>query len=127
MRQNTSCKVKCILFPFLIYYAGVTSNSTGKQPMPVHSPGWELMPLMQRCCATRIYHVSGSNSNQPGGYMVILSAVVRKPFPRGFRPSKTQTSLKGLQKQYEPRCEKTGLRVSDQVPHKPGSTVTEHG
>ena len=25
----------------------------------------------------------------------------------------------------EPRCEKTGLRVSDQVRHKPGCTVTE--
>ena len=27
----------------------------------------------------------------------------------------------------EPRCEKTGLGVSDQVPHKQGCTVTEHG
>ena len=25
---------------------------------------------------------------------------------------------------YEPHCEKTGLRVSDQVPHKSGSTTT---
>ena len=25
----------------------------------------------------------------------------------------------------EPRCEKTGLGVSDQVPHKPGCTTTE--
>ena len=25
----------------------------------------------------------------------------------------------------EPRCEKTGLRVSDQVRHKPGCTATE--
>ena len=27
----------------------------------------------------------------------------------------------------EPRCEKTGLRVSDQVQHKPGCTTTEDG
>ena len=27
----------------------------------------------------------------------------------------------------EPRCEKTGLRVSDQVQHKPGCTATEDG
>ena len=28
---------------------------------------------------------------------------------------------------YEPRSEKTGLRVSDQTPHKPGSTTTQDG
>ena len=28
---------------------------------------------------------------------------------------------------YEPRCEKTGLQVSDQVRHKPGCTTTEDG
>ena len=28
---------------------------------------------------------------------------------------------------FEPRCEKTGLRVFDQVPHKPGCTATEDG
>ena len=28
---------------------------------------------------------------------------------------------------YEPRCEKTGLGVSDEVRHKPGCTVTEDG
>ena len=28
---------------------------------------------------------------------------------------------------YEPRCEKTGLGVSDQVRHKPGCTATEYG
>ena len=27
----------------------------------------------------------------------------------------------------EPRCEKTGLPVSDQVQHKPGCTATEDG
>ena len=27
----------------------------------------------------------------------------------------------------EPRCEKTGLRVSDQVRHKPGCAATEDG
>ena len=27
----------------------------------------------------------------------------------------------------EPRCEKAGLRVSDEVPHKPGCTVIEDG
>ena len=27
----------------------------------------------------------------------------------------------------EPRCEKTCLRVSDQVPHKPGCTTTQDG
>ena len=28
---------------------------------------------------------------------------------------------------FEPRCEKTGLGVSDQVRHKPGCTATEDG
>ena len=28
---------------------------------------------------------------------------------------------------FEPRCEKTGLRVSDHVRHKPGCTITEYG
>ena len=28
---------------------------------------------------------------------------------------------------FEPRCEKTGLRVSDQVRRKPGCTATEDG
>ena len=36
--------------------------------------------------------------------------------------NKMQTSLL-----YEPRSEKTGLRGSDQVPHKPGCTATKDG
>ena len=37
------------------------------------------------------------------------------------------TSHTKLLLSFEPRCEKTGLRVSDQVSHKPGCTATEDG
>ena len=38
-----------------------------------------------------------------------------------------ESSLHANPKSFESRCEKTGLRVSDQVRHKPGCTATEDG
>ena len=36
-------------------------------------------------------------------------------------------AVHGVETLFEPRCEKTGLLGSDQVPHKPGCTATEDG